>query len=110
MTEWIKTSDRLPEKPGKAKYEYVDCLIYFKGEILLRPWNCEHLCWDDEAHDDFFLRPKSPFPLDAASSRPSPPRPEGGDGVSMTVASVEQADVARVMRAAEQVAPVRLQF
>jgi len=57
---WIKTSDRLPEKPGKRDYEYVDCLIFYKGEVLKRPWNCEHLCWDDEHYDDHFCDPKEP--------------------------------------------------
>ena len=47
MSEWIKPSDRLPEKPGKSSYEYVECLIVRKGEVLMRPWNCEHQCWDD---------------------------------------------------------------
>ncbi len=44
----------MPEKPGKASYEYVDCLIVYKNEVLMRPWNCEHLCFDDEHYDDFF--------------------------------------------------------
>ena len=28
---WIPTTDRLPEKPGKTKYEYVECLIFLQG-------------------------------------------------------------------------------
>ncbi len=71
MSEWIKTADRLPEKPGIKDYEYVECLIFYKGEIMLRPWNCEHLCWDDEAQDDFFCDPKAPshwMPLPAPPS------------------------------------------
>ena len=51
---WVRTVDRLPGKPGKDSYEHVDCAIFRKGEILCRPWNCEHLCWDDEDRDDFF--------------------------------------------------------
>ena len=51
---WIKTSERLPAKPGLTDYEYVECVIFYKGEFLCRPWNCEHLCWDDEQHDDHF--------------------------------------------------------
>lgn len=58
--EWIRTKDRLPEKPGKRDYEYVDCLIYHKGERKIRPWNCEHLCWDTEDYDDFFAEPTEP--------------------------------------------------
>ena len=60
MTEWIKTTDRLPEKPGKQRYEYIKCLIYHMGEIKIRPWNCEHLVWDDEERDDFFCNPTEP--------------------------------------------------
>jgi hypothetical protein len=58
--EWRKTSDCLPEKPGKQNYEHVDCLIFYKGEILKRPWNCEHHVWDDEEYDDFFCGAKEP--------------------------------------------------
>lgn len=44
----------MPAKPGLASYEYVECLILHKGDLLLRPWNCEHKVFDDEAQDDFF--------------------------------------------------------
>lgn len=60
MSEWISTKDRLPEKLGKERYEYVECLIFYKGEILKRPWNCEHRCWDDEEMDDFFCDAMAP--------------------------------------------------
>ena len=58
--EWVETTDRLPEKPGLNSYEYVDCLILVDGEIKLRPWNCEHLVWDDEHYDDFAYEPTRP--------------------------------------------------
>ena len=52
--QWISVKDRLPEKPGKRGYEHVYCLVYAPGEgALVRPWNCEHLCWDDEDGDDY---------------------------------------------------------
>jgi hypothetical protein len=73
---WIKTSDRLPEKPGKERYEYVDCLIYYKGEVLKRPWNCEHLCWDDEQYDDFFAHPTGPTHWMLAPKAPTTARAE----------------------------------
>ncbi len=61
MTDkWIKTETALPKKPGLKSYEYVECLIFINGEILQRPWNCEHLCWDDIYHDDFQFKPKDP--------------------------------------------------
>jgi len=68
---WIPTTERLPEKPGKSNYEYVECLIFYKGEILMRPWNCEHQVWDDEEHDDFFCVPTAP-----THWRPLPSPPE----------------------------------
>ena len=74
--EWIKTSDRLPEKPGKKSYEYVDCLIYINGNVQQQPWNCEHLCWDDTHYDDFQYEPTKPthwMPL------PTPPAKEPSD-------------------------------
>jgi hypothetical protein len=57
---WIRTTDRLPEKPGVADYEYVECAIFYKGEYLMRPWNCELLCWDNEARDGYFCLPTEP--------------------------------------------------
>lgn len=60
MSEWIKTADRLPEKPGLSSYEQIDCLIFHNGEIKHRVWNCEHLVWDDSDGDDFYCRPKDP--------------------------------------------------
>lgn len=58
IPQWIKPTDRLPEKPGKKYYEYVDCLIVHKGEVKARPWNCEYLCFDDVNYDDFFCGPE----------------------------------------------------
>ena len=53
---WIapKTIDDMPAKPGLARYEYVESLILHKGELLSRPWNCEHKVFDDEEQDDYF--------------------------------------------------------
>lgn len=53
MPYWISTEERLPEKPGKSHYEHVDCLVLKQGYIEHLMWNCEHLCWDDEAGDDY---------------------------------------------------------
>lgn len=54
--KWVfpKSIADMPVKPGKSAYEYVECLILRKGEMLCRPWNCEHQVFDDEAQDDFF--------------------------------------------------------
>lgn len=67
MSEWISTKDRLPEKPGKVSYEYVECWIVYKGRVLQRPFNCEHQCFDDMERDDHFCEPHEadwwmPFP------------------------------------------------
>ena len=60
MDEWVRTADRLPEKPGIKDYEYVDCWIFVNGEVLQRPWNCEHLVWDDVYYDDAEFEPLEP--------------------------------------------------
>ena len=54
--QWVfpTSKDHMPKKPGKAEYEYVECLVLYRGELLARPWNCEHECFDDEAQDDYF--------------------------------------------------------
>ncbi|MDE1990575.1 MAG: hypothetical protein KGI82_08920 [Betaproteobacteria bacterium] len=53
--EWKDPRKELPTKPGKKDYEYVDTLIIKKnGDVLFRPWNCEHLVFDDECYDDFY--------------------------------------------------------
>lgn len=70
----IKSKDDLPKKPGLKSYEYVECLIVYKGEVLYRPWNCEHECFDDEEHDDHFCNWEEVthyMPL------PSAPKPTG---------------------------------
>lgn len=53
---WVypKSIADMPQKPGKEAYEYVPCLIVRKGDVLARPWNCEHEVFDDEDQDDFY--------------------------------------------------------
>ena len=69
--DWIFTKDRLPEKPGVHDYEHVKCLIHVHGETVIRPWNCEHRCWDDAHGDDFQFGAAEPthwMPLPAPPS------------------------------------------
>ena len=71
--EWKDPSVELPKKPGKQSYEYVDCLILKKtGDVLFRPWNCEHECFDDEGYDDFYCD-ASDVKLWCAIVRPAAP-------------------------------------
>lgn len=70
--EWHKTTDCLPEKPSKADYEQIDCLVIHKGEIKHLVWNCEHLVWDDETGDDFYC-----YPTESSHWRFYPEPPEG---------------------------------
>jgi len=52
---WILSTTKLhPDKPGKVHYEQIRCLVVHQGDVLIRWWNCEHLCWDDESADDHF--------------------------------------------------------
>ena len=54
--QWVfpKSINDMPKKPGKEAYEYVECLVMHKGDMIARPWNCEYQVFDDEAQDDFF--------------------------------------------------------
>ncbi len=36
--------------------DYLQCLICYNGEILLRPYNLHHICFDDEDMDDHFCK------------------------------------------------------
>lgn len=76
--QWIKPTDRLPTKPGKSDYEYVDCLIVHKGNVKMRPWNCEHKCFDDEEYDDYFCDAREVELWMAVPALPAPPAAEAG--------------------------------
>lgn len=60
QSKWISVEDRLPDKPGVKSYEHVWCLIFVNGQIELRPWNCEHLVWDNSSGGNFEFKPKDP--------------------------------------------------
>ena len=63
--EWIKTSDRLPER-SQESYSQVSCLVNKRykfmrnGEFIKYTYNVEilvfnheHECWDNEDGDDY---------------------------------------------------------
>jgi len=56
MSNWIKTTDRLPAKPGNSSYEYVDCWIFVSGEVLKRAWDCKYKVWKSIKKGDFDLK------------------------------------------------------
>ena len=59
--QWNKTTDGLPQKPGKRDYEQIECLIMLpNGDLEISVWNCEHLVWDDAEGDDFRHDPGYP--------------------------------------------------
>jgi len=71
---WIKTSDRLPEKPGIKRYEQIPCLVVRagrRGHVELLVWNCEHLCWDDSEGDDHDC---DPYQVSHWMPLPEPPK------------------------------------
>ena len=51
---WIKTSDRLPEREPNKRYSQVWCLCVYEGEVMVLVFNHEHMVWDDRSGDDFF--------------------------------------------------------
>lgn len=55
MSEWIPVTERLPEKDGDGS---IMCLVYtIHRDIVCRPYNEYHKCWDDEDYDDHFTEP-----------------------------------------------------
>ena len=73
--KWTKTIDALPAKPGKERYEHVWCIIQVPNRgPLIRPWNCEHLCWDDEEADDFEFEATHPTAWMPISDLPPVPK------------------------------------
>ena len=52
--QWIKTTDRLPERNQHERYSQVACLVVHKREVKILVYNHEHLCWDDESADDYY--------------------------------------------------------
>ena len=52
--QWIKTTDRLPERNPHERYSQVACLVVHKREVKILVYNHEHLCWDDESADDYY--------------------------------------------------------
>lgn len=73
--QWTLTKDALPEKPGKARYEHVWCIIQVANRgPLIRPWNCEHRCWDDEEADDFEFEAHEPIAWMLISDLPPLPQ------------------------------------
>ena len=50
--DWIKVGDKLPYKDGNSS---IMCLVFTQyKEILCRPYNEYHNCWDGEDFDDYF--------------------------------------------------------
>jgi hypothetical protein len=52
--EWIKTSDKLPDRDPNQRYSQVPCLVVYRGQIEILVFNHEHMVWDDESGDDYF--------------------------------------------------------
>lgn len=50
---WIKTSEKQPDRMPNVKYSTVRCLTWYNGEVCILWFNHEHECWDDESGDDY---------------------------------------------------------
>lgn len=53
---WIRTSDRLPERVSDRSY-HTWCLVYYKGDVQVLPYNHHDRCWDDDSADDYECDP-----------------------------------------------------
>ena len=53
LKQWIKTSEKLPERLPNVKYSNPKVIVWYKGEVAMLCFNHEHECWDDEGGDDY---------------------------------------------------------
>ncbi len=55
---WIKTSERLPERVPGARYSQVRCLCWpvDESEPRILTFNHQHMVWDDDSGDDFYCQ------------------------------------------------------
>lgn len=52
---WISVNERLPHNEDGENSIY--CIVFTKHkEIVVRPYNQYHQCWDDEDADDHYSR------------------------------------------------------
>lgn len=51
--QWIKTSERLPEREPNVRYSQVWCLCVVDREVKILVFNHDHSCWDDSSGDDY---------------------------------------------------------
>ena len=53
MNDWISVKDRLPYEDGDSQ---IMCLVFddYENDILVRPYNEYHKCWDTEDRDDYY--------------------------------------------------------
>jgi hypothetical protein len=53
--EWIKTTDKLPNREPNVDYSQVPCIVWDTRYSCVRILNFNHEqeCWDDEFGDDY---------------------------------------------------------
>lgn len=47
MNNWISIQENLPKTNDSF-------LVVYRGQILIRMWNPDEVCWDDEDGDDYW--------------------------------------------------------
>ena len=50
---WIRTSERHPERELNKSYSNPKVIVWYKGEATMLCFNHQHECWDDEDGDDY---------------------------------------------------------
>ena len=74
--DWIQTKERLPTRFDSLHEDnhHIDCYIFIINQVIERPWNIHHECWDDKEYDDFEFNDTAPSHWMIANPLPEPPK------------------------------------
>lgn len=75
-SNWIGVNERLPARFDSLHEDnhHIDCYIFINNQVIERPWNIHHECWDDKEYDDYEFSATEPSHWMIANPLPEPPQ------------------------------------